>query len=181
MLESIAPSLLREQCIEIAAIPPMFTILSKIPRSVVFLGIIVSSTIVFPPLLAAQEFAQDRLGICPLYNLSGYSTIDLQGNLVNLMAYCQGLSNASEIRSNDFWKNFVKIADDEAIAYANTYGRVEVTTYGNTICPFLKNGGTLTELRQVQSDQSFPPTFEVAVTRAAIQTHCPTYQAEMVQ
>lgn len=159
---------------KIAAIPPMFAILLKIPPSLALLGIVVMSTAVFPPFLAAQEFAKDRLGICPLYNLSGYSTIDLQGNLVNLTAYCQGVSNTSEIRNNDFWRNFVEVADNEAIAYAETYGRTEVNAYGNTICSFLQNGGTLAELRQVQSDQSFPPTFEIAVTMAAIETYCPT-------
>lgn len=166
---------------KIAAISPMFTVSLKIPPSVALLGIALVSTVIFPPWLAAQEFAQDRLGICPLYNLSGYSTIDIQGDLVNLTAYCQGWSNASEMRSNDFWESFVETADDEAIAYANSSGRVEVTAYGNTICSFLKNGGTLAELRQVQSDQSFPPTFEVAVTTAAIQTYCPTYPVEMGQ
>lgn len=159
----------------------MFTHLLKIPRSVALLGITLISTAIFPPLLSAQEFAQDRLGVCPLYNLSGYSTIDVSGNLINLTEYCQGLSNTTEIRSNHFWESFIEVADDEAIAYANTYGRTEVTAYGNTICPFLKKGGTLEELRQVQSDQPLPPTFDVAVTLAAIQTYCPTYRAEIGQ
>jgi Protein of unknown function (DUF732) len=166
---------------EIAAILLMFIFFLKIPPSVAVLGIALVSTALFPPWLAAQEFAQDRLGICPLSNLSGYSAIDIEGNLVNLIAHCQGVSNTSELRHNAFWDSFVKTADDEAIAYANTSGRVEVTAYGNTICPFLQNGGTLAELRQVQSDQSFPPTFEVAVTKAAIQTYCPTHQAEIGQ
>lgn len=165
---------------ENCTILPMVTLLQKIPRSIVLLGIVVISTAVFPPLLAAQEFAQDRLGICPLYNLSGYSTIDVSGNLINLTEYCQGLSNTSEIRSDHFWKNFVEVADDEAIAYANTYGRSEVIAYGNIICPFLRNGGTLEELRQVQSDHPFPPTFNMAITTAATQTYCPTYQAKEV-
>lgn len=154
----------------------MFTLPLKIPRSAALLGIALISTAIFPPLLSAQEFAQDRLGVCPLYNLSGYSTLDIAGNLINLTEYCQGLSNTTEIRSNHFWESFVEVADDEAIAYSNIYGRTEVIAYGNTICPFLRNGGTLEELRQVQSDQSFPLTFNVAVTKAAIQTYCPTYQ-----
>ncbi|MBW4514779.1 MAG: DUF732 domain-containing protein [Timaviella obliquedivisa GSE-PSE-MK23-08B] len=157
----------------------MFTIFLKIPRSVAFLSIALVSTVVFPPLLAAQEFAQDRLGVCPLYNLSGYSTIDIDGNLVNLTAYCQGLGNASEVRRDRFWESFIEAADDEAIAYANTYGRTKVTAYGNTICLFLRHGGTLEELRQVQADQLFPPTFDVAVTTAAIQTYCPTDAAKI--
>jgi Protein of unknown function (DUF732) len=157
----------------------MLKTLRQFPRSITLLGITLVSTALFPPLLAAQEFSQDRLGVCPLYNLSGYTTIDAHGNLISLTEYCQGLSNASETRSHQFWESFVDAADDEAIAYADEYGRKEVTAYGNTICPFLKNGGTLAELRQVQGDRQFPPTFDVAVTVAAIQTYCPTYRAEL--
>jgi Protein of unknown function (DUF732) len=163
----------REHCIEIAFFPPML----KILRPVVFVGSILLSTVVFPQLLAAQEFTQDRLGVCPLYNLSGYSTIDVHGNLVNLTEYCQGLSQ--ETRGDQFWDSFVDAADGEAIAYADTIGRTEVTAYGDTVCPFLKNGGTLEELRQVQGDQDLPSGFDVAVTVAAIHTYCPTYQAEI--
>jgi Protein of unknown function (DUF732) len=157
----------------------MLKILHKIPHSITLMGITLLSTAIFPPLLAAQEFSHDRLGVCPLYNLSGYTTIDTQGNLISLTEYCQGLSNAPELRNDQFWNRFVDVADDDAIAYANTYGQKQVTAYGNTICPFLKNGGTLEELRQVQGDRQFPPTFDVAVTVAAIQTYCPTYQADL--
>jgi Protein of unknown function (DUF732) len=157
----------------------MLKIFRKLPQSITLLGITLASTAIFPPLLSAQEFSHDRLGVCPLYNLSGYTTIDTHGNLISLTEYCQGLSNASETRSNQFWDSFVDAADEDAIAYADQYGRKEVTAYGNAICPFLKNGGTLDELRAVQGDRQFPPTFDVAVTIAAIQTYCPTYQAEL--
>jgi hypothetical protein len=157
----------------------MLNILRNLPHSITLMGIALISTAIFPPLLAAQEFSQDRLGVCSLYNLSGYTTIDTHGNLISLTEYCQGLSNTSELRSNQFWNYFVDIADEDAINYANTYGRKELTAYGNTICPFLKNGGTLEELRQVQGDIQLPPTFDAAVTIAAIQTYCPTYQAEL--
>ncbi|NJR37520.1 MAG: hypothetical protein HC781_00130 [Leptolyngbyaceae cyanobacterium CSU_1_4] len=163
---------------KIAALSPMFTRLLEVPDSVALLGIVILSTVVFPPLLAAQEFAQDRFGDCPVQHFSGYSTLDNDGNWVNLTDYCQRLSNATEGHRNRFWENFVEAADGEAIAYANTYGRTQVTAYGNTICLFLRNGGTLEELRQVQSDQLFPPTFNVAVTTAAIQTDCPTNSAK---
>jgi Protein of unknown function (DUF732) len=150
-------------------------------RPAAIVSSILLSTAIFPPLLSAQEFAGDRLGVCPLYNLSGYSTIDVHGNLVNLMEYCQSLSHNREARDNQFWESFVDAADDEAIAYADTVGRTDVVTYGDTVCPFLKNGGTLEELRQVQADQAFPAGFDAAVTIAAIHTYCPTYSAEMGQ
>jgi hypothetical protein len=150
----------------------------KALRPAAIVGSVLLSTAIFPQILAAQEFAADRLGVCPLYNLSGYSTIDTHGDLVNLMAYCQGLRPD---RANDaqFWENFVEAADDGTIAYADTVGQPQVTAYGNTVCPFLRNGGTLEELRQVQADHALPPGFDAAVTIAAIHTYCPTYSAEI--
>jgi hypothetical protein len=149
----------------------------KLLRPAALVGTLLLSTAVFPEWLAAQEFAQDRLGICPLYNLSGYTTIDSHGDLVNLMDYCQGISTAPDTRGEQFWDNFSRAADNEAIAYAQQLGQAEVTAYSKTICPFLKNGGTLEELRQVQADQQFPPNFEAPLTVAAIHTYCPTYRS----
>jgi Protein of unknown function (DUF732) len=150
----------------------------KLFRPIAVVGSIALSTIVFPQLLAAQEFVYDRLGVCPLYNLSGYSTIDVHGNLVNLTEYCQGLQ-PDRSRETQFWESFVDAADDRTIAYADTVGQTRVTAYGNTVCPFLRNGGTLEELRQVQADHALPPGFDAAVTIAAIHTYCPTYSAEI--
>ncbi|MCU0565868.1 MAG: DUF732 domain-containing protein [Oculatellaceae cyanobacterium Prado106] len=141
----------------------------------------------FPQLLGAQEAPEgDRLGVCNLYNLSGYAAIDSNGEIVNLMDYCHNFrQNQSEevaLRNEQrFWENFVLAADQGAIAFAETLGQEQVLAYGNTVCPFLKGGGSLGELRQVQADQDLPPRFDVAVTVAAIHTYCPRYGSEIGQ
>jgi hypothetical protein len=128
------------------------------------------------PALTRQP-ALDSLRLCPLHNLSGYSAIDAAGNLINLSQYCQSQQQMAQPNRAPFWQAFLTAADPQAIAYARTLDQEAVFAYSSTICPFLENGGTVNQLRQIQTG-SLPSGFEVAVTIAAIQTHCPSYQSE---
>ncbi|NJR66592.1 MAG: hypothetical protein HC772_16800 [Leptolyngbyaceae cyanobacterium CRU_2_3] len=139
------------------------------------------------PALAEEKFAQDaqdqvhdQLGLCGLHNLSGYSAINSTGTLVNLTQYCRQQQGVQPSASYPFWQMFLKVADLETIAYAQTLGQNGVTAYGATICPFLQAGGTLEQLRQIQVNGELLSNFEVAVAVAAIHTDCPIYQTELV-
>jgi hypothetical protein len=145
---------------------------------VAVLGLPLSIAALARPALA-QEFAHDPSGLCNLHNLSGYAVVDASGNLVMLPRYCQTLQAIEASGENPFWQAFLAAADREAVAFAYTLGQKQVITYGGTICPFLQDGGSLDELRQIQSGGELPPSFEVAITLAAIHTHCPTYQSEI--
>jgi hypothetical protein len=126
----------------------------------------------------AGQTALDRLRLCPLHNLSGYSAIDAAGNLINLSQYCQSQQQMAQSNHAPFWQAFLTAADPKAIAYARTLNHEAVFAYGEAICPFLESGGTVGQLRQIQTAGTLPSGFEVAITIAAIQTHCPTYQSE---
>ncbi|HEY9639789.1 MAG TPA: DUF732 domain-containing protein [Coleofasciculaceae cyanobacterium] len=136
------------------------------------------SAIASSPALAQEEFTQDALGVCRLYNLSGYSAINADGTLINLTRYCQQ-QQVQRSTNYPFWQSFLAVADQKTVDYAQTLGQQEVTAYGSTICPFLQNGGTLEQLRQIQVSGELPSGFEVAVAVAAINTYCPTYQSEI--
>ncbi|HEY9663624.1 MAG TPA: DUF732 domain-containing protein, partial [Allocoleopsis sp.] len=71
------------------------------------------------------------------------------------------------------------MANARAIEVENELGQEDVVAYGSVICPFLDQGGTLAELRQIQGDGNLPRDFEVAVTVAAINTYCPAHVAEL--
>ncbi|MBD3882102.1 hypothetical protein IFO70_10060 [Phormidium tenue FACHB-886] len=122
--------------------------------------------------------ALDPLRLCPLQNLSGYSAIDATGSLINLKQYCQ-LQVRTQLSHAPFWQAFAAAAAPRAIAYARTLDQEAILAYSDTICPFLENGGTINQLRQIQTSGTLPSEFEVAVTIAAIQTQCPTYQADL--
>lgn len=134
----------------------------------------------------AQEASLQATGICGLYNHSGYLVVNEAGQLVNVMDYCQN-QQAQQAqpepqaipRTSAFWQAFAATADSEARAVATTLGSDQVIAYGTTICPFLNQGGTLQELRQIQLDGNLPSGFETAVTVAAIQAYCPAYRSEL--
>jgi hypothetical protein len=128
--------------------------------------------------IQAEEVGLDQLRLCPLHNLSGYSAIDAAGNLINLNQYCQSQQQMAQPNRTPFWQTFLATADPEAIAYARMLNHEAVFAYGEAICPFLESGGTVGQLRQIQTGGTLPSSFEVAVTIAAIQTHCPIYQSE---
>ena len=130
------------------------------------------------PALAQDKFAQDALGLCGLYNLSGYSAVNAAGVLVNLTQYCQQ-QQMQEAAIAPFWQAFVAAASQKTVAYAQGLGQQEVAAYGTTICPFLENGGTLDQLRQIQGSGELASGFEAAVVVAAVNTYCPTYQSEI--
>jgi hypothetical protein len=127
----------------------------------------------------AEPAALDPLRLCPLHNLSGYSAIDASGNLINLRQYCQSQQEMAKPNHAPFWQAFLAAAAPAAIDYARTLNADAVFAYSETICPFLENGGTLNQLRQIQGSGTLPSEFEVAVTSAAIQTECPAYQSEL--
>jgi hypothetical protein len=134
--------------------------------------------------------AQIATGICGLYNHSGYLVVDEAGNLVDIAEYCQrqadrqlhtNLPNDPQLAAvaSEFWRTFEMTASAEAQQMAAELGRDEVLAYGATICPFLQQGGTLRELRQIQTDGNLPSSFETAVTVAAIYSQCPAHRAEL--
>lgn len=126
-----------------------------------------------------QATAIQTDGICGLYNRSGYLVVDETGNLVDVVEYCSHLRDQAEPRASAFWQTFESTATSDAIAVANTLNPDAVVEYGASICPFLEQGGSLRELRQIQGDGELPSDFEVAVTIAAIYTYCPTYRSEL--
>jgi hypothetical protein len=140
------------------------------------------------PLANAQETeAHVATGICGLYNHSGYLVVNETGNLVDMVEYCQQQREHQQSQANaqrsplasEFWRTFAATANAEAQQVATTLGPEEVMAYGTTICPFLQQGGTLPELRQIQTDGNLPSNFETAVTVAAIYTYCPSYRSEL--
>lgn len=133
---------------------------------------------------ASQAIAQDASlqarGICGLYNHSGYLVVNEAGQLVNVVDYCQDRREQQSIpETSAFWQSFEATASSEARAVATTLGPDQVVAYGTTICPFLDQGGTLQQLRQIQLDGDLPAGFETAVTVAAIQAYCPAHQSEL--
>jgi hypothetical protein len=133
-------------------------------------------------------------GVCGLNHRSGYLVVDESGNLVDLVEYCRQRSDQVEqlqqtqsdsstdphdSQSIAFWQAFEAGASPEAIVFANSLGSDEVFAYGSAICPFLEQGGSLRELRQIQGDGNLPTSFEVAVTVAAIDTYCPRFRSEI--
>jgi hypothetical protein len=144
---------------------------------------------VFPTLTLAQAASSSGIaGICGLNQRSGYLIVDETGNLVDLVSYCQQQadrveqvtrSSSANPRSTSFWQAFETSASPEAIVTANALGADEVIAYGSAICPFLEQGGSLGELRQIQGDGNLPTSFEVAVTIAAIDTYCPAFRSEI--
>jgi hypothetical protein len=137
--------------------------------------------IVVPTSLAlAQDASLQARGICGLYNHSGYLVVNEAGQLVNVTDYCQEQRQQHAApETSAFWRAFEATASAEARAAAATLGSEQVVAYGSTICPFLDQGGTLQELRQIQLDGNLPKGFETAVTVAAIQTYCPAHQSEL--
>lgn len=128
----------------------------------------------------AQDASLQATGICGLYNHSGYLVVNEAGQLVNVVDYCQEQrAHRTPSGSSAFWRAFDATANSEARAVATTLGSDEVVSYGTTICPFLEQGGTLQELRQIQLDGDLPSSFETAVTVAAIQSYCPSYRSEL--
>ena len=128
----------------------------------------------------AQDPSLQATGICGLYNHSGYLVVDEAGRLVNVVDYCQNQREQQTTpETSAFWQAFEATANSQARATATALGPDEVVAYGSTICPFLDQGGTLDELRQIQLDGDLPSGFETAVTVAAIQTYCPTYRSAL--
>jgi hypothetical protein len=124
---------------------------------------------------SAAEFAQGTLGVCQLYNLSGYAAVDATGHLVILSQYCSSQRATANPEGERFWQEFRTAASKETNAFVKTLEPEKVVAYGTTICPFLEHGGTVQELRQLQTDGTLPYGFETAVTTAAIHTYCPAY------
>lgn len=125
------------------------------------------------------DYPPGTLGICRMAPLTGRVAIDNSGNLLVLSDYCRSQHDQLDTQAEQFWQSFIENAGSEAITFAHTLDRQSVVAYGTTICPFLENGGTLPELRQLQSDTRLPSAFETAVTLAAIHTYCPTYRSEI--
>lgn len=126
-----------------------------------------------------SEFRLGTPGICRFYNLSGYLALAADGQLVPLEPYCEQQYNWAWYEESKFWRRFRDAATGETLAFAQTLNRHEIESYALTICPFLDDGGTLPELRQIQSDNDLPPEFEQAVTVAAVRTYCRQYRKQL--
>lgn len=138
---------------------------------------------VFTSPATAQDTSLQATGICGLYNHSGYLVVNEAGQLVNVVDYCQNQqaqqAQQTPPENSAFWRAFATTASSEARAVATTLGSDEVIAYSTTICPFLDQGGTLQELRQIQLDGELPSGFETAVTVAAIQAYCPAHRSQL--
>lgn len=137
------------------------------------------ASLVTTPTTAQPAPTEVATGICGLYNREGYLVVDESGNLINMQDYCQRQHDRSVPAISQFWRAFTATANARAIEVANELGQEDVVAYGSVICPFLDQGGTLAELRQIQGDGNLPRDFEVAVTVAAINTYCPAHVAEI--
>jgi hypothetical protein len=125
------------------------------------------------------EFEPGTLGICRFYNLSGYSAVAADGQLVTLKSYCQEQRNWVWYEEGRFWRRFRDAATPETLAFAQTLDRHQVEAYAQSICPFLEDGGTLPELAEIQADSRLPTEFEQAVTVAAVRTYCRRYRRQL--
>jgi hypothetical protein len=130
--------------------------------------------------VAPPEFRPGTAAVCGLYNLSGYLALDSQGQVVPLHSYCQQQRNWVWYENTQFWKTFRKIAAPDTLTYTQSLNRERVEAYAQSICPFLKQGGSLQELNQIQ-DQQLPAAFDQTVTNAAIRTYCPQHRVTQNQ
>ncbi|HEY9700260.1 MAG TPA: hypothetical protein V6D10_23600 [Trichocoleus sp.] len=167
--------------------------MTRLTRYAACLGIIALTVPFQPQLAAAREqmapvappardeaaYPPGTLGICHLAPLAGRVAVDSSGNLLVLSDYCRSQHDQLDAQAEQFWQRFVANANAETMTFARTLDRQSVVTYSTTICPFLENGGTLSELRQLQADNHLPVAFEVAITLAAIHTYCPAYRSEI--
>lgn len=149
------------------------TLLAALPIGSLFVPLAAVSTSALP---APTEIAS---GICGLYNHDGYLVVDESGNLINMQDYCQRQHDRSASATRQFWQAFTATANPTVMEVAQKLGQEQVVAYGSMICPFLDQGGTLAELRQIQGDGDLPRDFEVIVTVAAINTYCPAHVAEI--
>lgn len=154
-----------------------------------FLAVTTISALISPLLLsltASAEPLANRPGVCNLHNLGGYLVIDASGNLVPLPIYCQQAqpeptAPTASREADRFWQTFNTVASSQTLDYANRVDRQSITAYAATICPYLEQGGTLQELRQLQSSQALPAGVDVAITVAAIHSYCPAYRSAIGQ
>lgn len=127
-----------------------------------------ASTINYPPGLCYQG-QQD---------ISGSWVNDGTGTLVPLSTLCELAIQYQETIDmppveTAFWQAFVTAASPEALDFASTASVEDVIAYGQTICPSLRDLGTMDELRVVQAQGGLPASFDAAINVAAIHTYCP--------
>lgn len=121
---------------------------------------------------APPEFNPGTVGICRLYNLSGYLALDAEGRILPLRPYCQQQRNWAWHEPKEFWQRFREVATVEAVNYSQTLDQQAIDAYAQSICPFLEAGNTLEQLTQIQANRPFPADFERALTVAAVDTYC---------
>lgn len=127
-------------------------------------------------------FRAGTLGLCHLYNLSGYFAIDQTGEVLPLQPYCENQQNWVWYAEGDFWQAFRQVASAEAIAFAQTRERETVEAYAQSICALLNDESlaastAVQTLQNIQANPSLPPGFDQAVTEAATRAYCPQNQA----
>lgn len=128
---------------------------------------------------APPEFDWTAPGVCRLYHLSGHMAIDSTGQVIGLRQYCRELQNWAWYEPSRFWRKFRRVATPEMLNFAQTLDRDSVEAYGQSICPFLQNGGTMQELTQLQANQQFPTGFEQAIIAASVRSYCPEYRSQL--
>lgn len=118
--------------------------------------------------------------------LSGRSIVDAQGQLVSLVDFCREQQFQQQVETpvlgaeaQAFWQNFLNVASIEAVAFSQTVNQQQVVDYAATVCPFLQNGGTLQQIRQIQLAGDLPVSFDAAVSVAAIYTYCPEFRSQI--
>lgn len=132
---------------------------------------------------ATAQPAPDPLGICAIGNISGRSIVDANGRLLNLTEFCsrQQVPVVVTLEPQDeaFWQTFLSVASPDAVQFSRSIDRQQVIAYAAAVCPILRQGGSLQQVRQVQIQSRLPAAFDAAVNVAAIHTYCPEYQAQI--
>jgi hypothetical protein len=127
-------------------------------------------------------FQTGTLGLCHLYNLSGYFAIDQTGAVVPLQPYCQDQQNWVWYAEGSFWRAFRRAATTEALTFAQTLDQQAIEAYALSICTLLNDESftpatAMQTLETVQSGGPLPIAFDQAVTQAAIRTYCPEHRS----
>jgi hypothetical protein len=123
-------------------------------------------------------------GVCgQVYGLSGRSVILPGGEFQRLEDYCASVEATvvpiPVVQGGNFWQAFLAVASPEAVDFARAAGPDDVVAYGQTICPNLRGGGSMQDVRAEQIRGGLPASFDAAVNVAAINTYCPEYQAQI--
>jgi hypothetical protein len=132
--------------------------------------------------LTQEMTTPNEMGICGIGNISGRSIVARGGRLISLVDFCRQQSVPIAITDTEqaaFWQAFLEVASPRALQFVRSVDRQQVIDYAATVCPVLRQGSTLQQVREIQTQSNLPPTFDAAVNVAAIHTYCPEYTAQI--